>query len=488
MAKISFNQLFSSPLSVLLAYVALALLLRFFSFFPSVIDHDESTYLVIADAVMHGKVYWKDVVDTKPIGIFLLIGSFQALFGKSIFVFRLLTALWIALTAWMLYCVHRRLLPPSAPDVYNSGPVASGILYLLMTSLFTFFGVSPNTELFFNLFTITAIWIVIRHQHVIWFFLAGLLLGIGFMIKYVVLFDAIALGLFFIWRQIKDKKTWMYWLGRSFLMGFAFLLPVAVTWWYYRQMGMEDTFRFFTFELSGRYFHHPPIGEYFVFLSDCIFRYTPILFWFIYCAIKWRVTGPSLPLLSGLWFALALTIVLVPGKFFGHYFIQVMAPMSLLAGSFFDNRRDLHKSIAWMRKPIVAQPILILLLIITISFQVSDFMNKRDYPREVAAYLNERLKPEDVLYTGNYHHILYLLTDKDSPTPYVHRSLIWDKDNANALGIDQAVELEKIFAQKPRFIVIAKPQAPDHLLSTTLASSYQVVKTFDKKATVYERK
>lgn len=488
MIKISFNQLFSSPLRVLIAYIAMVMALRFLSFFPSVIDHDESTYLVIADAIMHGKVYWKDVVDTKPVGIFILLGLFQALLGKSIFIFRLFTAIWIALTAWMLYHVHRRLLPPSAPDVYNAGPVASGILYLLMTSLFTFFGISPNTELFFNLFTITAIWIAIRYQHIAWYFLVGLLLGLGFMIKYVVLFDAIALGLFFIWWKVMNKKKWMYWLSRCALMAIGFLLPIVFAWWYYRQMGMEETFRFFTFELSGRYFHHPPIQEYLVFLSDCFFRYFPITFWFIYCASKWRVVGPSLPLLSGLWFALALIIVLVPGKFFGHYFIQVMAPMSLLAGSFFDHRRELHKSIAWMRKPAVVYPLLLVLIVINISFQKKDFIDQRDYPKEIAAYLNERLKPDDKIYTGNYHHILYLLTGKDSPTPYVHRSLIWDKENIKAIGIDQNAELEKILAQNPRFIVMAKPVPADNLLSITLASSYEVVKTFDKKATVYERK
>ena len=44
----------------------LSLVMRFFSFFPSVMDHDESTYLVIADALRHGDVYLRDVIDTKP--------------------------------------------------------------------------------------------------------------------------------------------------------------------------------------------------------------------------------------------------------------------------------------------------------------------------------------------------------------------------------------------------------------------------------------
>ncbi|MBP7239346.1 MAG: glycosyltransferase family 39 protein [Saprospiraceae bacterium] len=488
MSKISANQLFSNPFRVLGAFIGFTLLLRFLSFFPTVIDHDESTYIVIANALLHGKVYWKDVIDTKPIGIFSLFAIFQGIFGKSIFVIRLITALWIALSSWMIYLVHRLLLPPSSPEIYNSGPVASGILYILMTSIFTFYGVSPNTELFFVLFTITAIYLVIKYQHFVWFFLAGLLLGMGFMIKYVVLFDAIALGLFFIWRQVMDRRSWTWWLTRCFLMGFGFLLPLAFTWWYYRQMGMEETFLFFTFELSGRYFHHPPVGDYLVFLLDCFARYLPITFWFVYCAGKWRVTGPSLPVLSVLWVLMALIIVLMPGKFFGHYFIQVMAPMSLLAGSFFDRRREVPKSIGWMRKPVFVYSLLIVLVVLNMGFQKADFLDKKDYPKEVAAYLNTLLQPGDILYTGNYHHITYLLTGTASPTPYVHRSLLWDVRNIKALNIDQEVELNKILDQNPRFILIGKPIPEDNILALRLASSYKVIRTFDQKATVYERR
>jgi 4-amino-4-deoxy-L-arabinose transferase-like glycosyltransferase len=488
MAKLSIHQLFSSPLRVLAAFTGFALLLRFLSFFTSVIDHDESTYIVIAAALLDGKVYWRDVIDTKPIGIFTLFAIFQAIFGKSILMIRLITTIWIALTAWMLYLVHRKLLPASAPDVYNSGPVASGILYVLMTSIFTFFGVSPNTELFFNLLTVTALWTIVSYRHVAWFFLAGLLLGMGFMIKYVVLFDAIALGLFFIWKQVIERKKWIYWLTRCVWMGIGFLVPVLITWWYYRQLGMEDTFLFFTFELSGRYFHHPPFIEYLIFLLDCLARYLPITFWFVYCASKWRVTGPSLPVLSVLWGGLALIIVLVPGKFFGHYFIQVMAPMSLLAGSFFDRRREVPKSIAWMRKPAFVYPALIAIIFLTLGFQKADFISKQDYPKEVAAFLNQRLQPGDILYSGNYHHIIYLLTGTSSPTPYIHRSLLWDAENIKALNIDQEAELQKILQQKPRFILIGKPVPEDNILTLTLASSYKLIQTFDQKATVYERR
>ncbi|MBP8239553.1 MAG: hypothetical protein KAX50_06315, partial [Saprospiraceae bacterium] len=63
-------------LTALLGLIGLALVMRFFSFFPSVINHDESTYILIAEGLLKGKVYFRDYIDTKPIGIFLLYAGF----------------------------------------------------------------------------------------------------------------------------------------------------------------------------------------------------------------------------------------------------------------------------------------------------------------------------------------------------------------------------------------------------------------------------
>ncbi|MEM6379055.1 MAG: hypothetical protein AAF705_12640 [Bacteroidota bacterium] len=95
-----------NQLTVLAGFIALATLLRFCSFFPSVINHDESTYLVIADMLTKGAIYWVDYADTKPVGIFTLLAAFQLLFGKSIVLFRLLAALCLAFSAFLLYLIQ----------------------------------------------------------------------------------------------------------------------------------------------------------------------------------------------------------------------------------------------------------------------------------------------------------------------------------------------------------------------------------------------
>ena len=476
------------PFQVLSLLTGLSLVMRFFSFFPSVMDHDESTYIVIADAVRQGQVYLRDVIDTKPIGIFLLFGAFQSLLGKSIIAIRVITALWVALTGWMLYLTHRELLKGTSTRVSDAGPLATGIIYVFTLSVFTNFGVSPNTELFFALFSATALFLVLRYTSPVLFMIAGFLLGLGFMIKYVVLFDALAIGFFYLWMQVVQGKKWGYWFLRCTLMAIAFLIPILCVWMYYRQLGMEEQFLFYTFEVSHQYFVKPPLTSYILFFLEGIGRIFPVTILFIYCTVHWRTTGLRLPLLAWGWTALVIFIIMLPGKTFPHYFIQLLLPFSLFAGSFFDPRRIPGPAFAWIRNPKIGYPLLGLGLLVNVVFQKTDYIDKADYPREIAAYLNERLAPDDIIYTANAPQIIYHLTSRNSPTPYVHPSLIWSDDNSQALGISQTEEWHKILAQSPRFIITKNNQSPSNLMKPAMDTSYQQVMSFGPKLLVFERK
>ncbi len=482
------QKLFTHAWTVLCVFIALSIVMRFFSFFPSVIDHDESTYMVIASALLDGSVYWRDVIDTKPIGIFLLFAFFQTLFGKSILVIRIMAALWVALSAWMLYLVHRQFIKPSAlPLNNNTAPIASGIIYIFLTSIFTFYGVSPNTELFFCLFTITALYLILKDKHLVLIFIAGLLLGTGFIIKYVVLFDALAIGVFYLWLKNKEGRNWQYWFPRCVVMAIGFTIPFLLSWLYFWRMGMMEEFMYYSFELSGNYISQPPFQKIIAFIFDFLLRYFPVTFWFIYCSWNRRDFGNAIPLLAWMWGSLVIFIILLPGKLFGHYFIQFMLPLSLLAGSFFDSRRVLPKSLAWMTKPSIGYPILILAIIINIVFQKKDYFDKRDYPREIAAWMKTRLLPDELIYTGKYQQIIYLLTDTKAPTPYIHSSLIWSEGHNYALQIDQTVEWKKILQQKPRFILIEKESVSGQPFYDQVLLNYSLVHTFENEIRVYER-
>ena len=140
-----------------------------------------------------------------------------------------------------------------------------------------------------------------------------------------------------------------------------------------------------------------------------------------------------------------------------------------------------------MRNPKIGYPLIITAMVVILFYQKKDFIDKRDYPKEVATWLNEQLKPGDKIYTGNYKHIVYHLTSLESPTPYVHPSLIWDANNNRALGIDRAEECQKILDQKPRFILLNKKLPQDNPLMQTLQSDYKQIMLFDKQLYIFER-
>ena len=184
---------------VFFVFLFIAIVVRLFSFFTSVLDHDESTYLIIGRDLLHGKSLYLDVTDSKPVGIFAIYAFLHFLFGYSILLTRLFVAVLVGATAYLLYLVSGRIIKnrPAA--------LATGFIYIYCTSTWNYFGLSPNTELFFNFFTACSL-LFLLEKSISRYCLAGLFFGIGFIIKYLVLFDFVALISFLLVHDISQKK------------------------------------------------------------------------------------------------------------------------------------------------------------------------------------------------------------------------------------------------------------------------------------------
>lgn len=462
-----------------LLFLAVALLLRFFSFFPSVINHDESTYIVISDTLLAGYTYQVDYVDTKPIGIFLVYAFLQLLLGKSILLLRIAAATTLAATSFFLY--RAKLSFGSRPEA----AFAAGLSYLFLNSIFTFYGVSPNTETFFNLFTALALWMYCARPPLWGYFLAGLSLGAGFVIKYVVLFDGLAFGLFLLWRARQGEEQWGAAWSKAITMAAGAALPFLSVIAWYQHIGHLEELWFYTFTVSGRYIESKGLLGHLVFFLDFNLRFLPVAFFFYYALFSRKAHLPSRQF-GLLWAALALAGVLLPGKLFGHYFVQFMLPFSFLAGEFFGiPAEELPKGLRWLRRPRIGYPLLGLILLANLFLQYQDYYLKTDYPRQIAAYIAPRLAPEDVAYTVN-DQITYHLLGKLPPQPYVHPSLFWESQHIAALEIDQEKEIEKLIEKRPRFMIFRSPQDEGHF-AELLSTEYRLVKQIGERAFIYER-
>ena len=106
--------------------------------------------------------------------------------------------------------------------------------------------------------------------------------------------------------------------------------------------------------------------------------------------------------------------------------------------------------------------------------QKKDFLDKSDVPKAVAHYLSSKLEKGDQIYTGDAHQIIYHLLDKKSLTPYVHPSLLWNEDHAQALRIDPSGEISKVMDQRPAFILAQKEKTWDGMIITRYRTDYQL--------------
>lgn len=490
---------------ILLLFIALGVALRWGTFFISVINHDESTYIVIADELLRGETYLRDVIDTKPIGIFLVYAALIKLTGGSVFALRLAATVVVALGAWGLYFAGRR--------ATGSGRVglAAGVTYLFASSIYTYYGVSPNTEIFFNVLTIAAVALAVAPRvrtgggDPFWHWpVAGLLLGAGMVIKPFVAAEALAVGLFLVWFYRKDIGR-MIGAGLALVAGFT--LPLVVLVGYYRSVGLWEAFLYYTFEVAGAYPVELPWYLRLKYMGDYLLRYSPFVVLGGGALWAWRkkseaprtqVRGEGR--FSGVrpeWWAYLLlqfltvtTVVLLTGKRFGHYQVQLHPVLALFAALWW---LPGSKVFSWLRRPFWRRwgPALLVVLFCGIGLaHFSRFRKKTDHPRTVANYLDRHLGPGETYFGINGWQMAYHLSDRPVPTPYVHSSLLYLDHHVRAFGIDELAEADRILADPSVRFLVGRREDPeaDTPLTRRLLENFRFREAIDDDILVWERR
>lgn len=472
-------------LKVLAGFTILAVVMRFFSFFPAIISHDEGTYLVIAREIFLGKTYFVDIIDTKPIGIFIILGLFIKFISSSIFIIRLFAAFVIAVTSFIIYKI-------SLYDQSERKPaIIAGALFIFMLSIFTFFGVFINAEIFYTFFTVLAFYIFIRASNTVSYLIPGILLGIGFIIKYSVLFDLAGWLIYAFFAVVFTRN--LNSIRRIFLnclTAFAgFLIPFAIEVLYYYKIGHLNDLMFYTFGATSRIPVERTLLSTLIYVGDFHLRFLPAVFFFYYALFRSGHMKIKPRINNGLiitWCIFVLIAIVTPGKPFGHYFIQMMVPVSIVAGRFFNS--GLIKP-GWVNRIIrypAAAFIVAVLMIGNVFLQKHDYFDKPDLTKQVAKYLTPQLKPGDMIYTGNFQAVLYYLLEKECPVKYVHRSLLCDPRHRETLRIDLESEMEALMSKEPDYIIMWDSYCYEPM-NDFLENNYKVIAIFDDEIRVFKK-
>lgn len=467
---------------------ALVVAIRWASFLPSVIDWDESLYLLQAREWLRGNWPFSGVWDMHPLGAPAIIALGFLIFGESLETVRFLGAFCVTATGYALIALVRVAGAPRALGY------AAALLYAAHSLQLG--GLASNTEILFAPLVVSSLAIALAPGPV-WPRLIGmgLLMGCALLIKQVAAPEGCLAYAILAWPLLRQRR-WGLLAGTAVVYALLCLMPSALVAGIYALRGefgiwYESTILAPLQYASGRI----PLEE----MAWRITLAALALRWLLMLTLPALLLAPREPVLRRLtllgigWLATASIAVAGPGFFFPHYFLIAVSPLALL-GAIGAYAFAQYVSVARARLALAA-----LVAFATVDLMAVDAtprlsrgfgMGSPDTPRRMAALMNDELQPGDTIFVPNYQPVVYFLTQARLPTRFpfpVHLT----GGFANLAGVDTDAEVARILASRPRFVVLDRTQwfamrpSAMSMLTEALEEGYELAASFaEERGTV----
>ncbi len=315
--------------------------LRIVSLVRPCLSDDEATYCVVAREMLQGRVLYRDVVDHKPPLIYVTYAATETLGGREhgMFLLHLLTILVVWATALVLGRIAGRTTGP--PDQGGDDvPFAASLLFVIFTTtLLDFDALAANCELYMLLPLTASVLCYLRgfaepRARAGTLAAAGLLVGVAMLYKYQA---AVQLPLYAVHLALVHRRRWTAVAGGWGAVALGFAAPIGLCLWVMRRAGALDG-ALFWFSFNAAYIKQGmQLGEVAARAVRRVpYGILPALFLWV-LAIRagfdrWRRRQEDpLALFLVWWLAVSALATTAGGRFFGHYFHQVTAPLAVLA-------------------------------------------------------------------------------------------------------------------------------------------------------------
>jgi len=490
----------SSPLhsewGKLAALLVWCFLLRAPTFLRSVIDGDESLYVLVADRWGHGCLPYIAVWDHKPPGVYVLfLMAFGAL-GHSLIAIRILASAFVFGAAVLIYGIGY--------VATGERPVAlvAAAAYPAFSILWR--GTAANVEHFFIVFDLAAA-LVLTVIHVRrptgaqrwWRVLAaGLCFGLALQLKYIAIFEIAFFFVLYAFRewQILPAASRGRLLGELAAMIAMAIVPTAAAAAYFLAFGQLGEFVDANFFANVR--HAVPHRS----METVISGVLSLGRWLAESGPLWvapvflflrRPTVPGcspigsrrVALVLAAWVLVGLVEAASTSRFYAHYFLVTLPPLCLLAGEAWrwggSIRRSLGHPVVWAMV-LCAFPVTFISILDYREWIAERLSGMADEPARVASYIRPRLRPGESIYVVDSEPIIYFLADAQLPTRYAFPPFLMDEHFSAVARVDYKREFESILRQEPRCIVLQNPGRPRaRELRAMLGSEYGQNRAFD---------
>ncbi len=395
-----------------------AAILRLPAFVNPIIDEDEAFYAAAGRLVNHGGKLYQDAAELKPPLLMYFYAAGFSILGHDLRLLHGATAIWALATTALIGGIARHL-----SRKWQAAYLAA-LLYVLFAPTFVPQALSTNGEILMNLPLAISAFLFLkgeRDQSHTYLFLSGFFCGVAFLFKYQSgILLAVILGYIFIaksWlaKNWPDKVT-----GKQSLLvigGFASVLILLYAifnylgnweafyfWgWKFNFIFMEDFTRQYFFQ---RLFAHAPR----------FFLIWLVLWIFAFAAIRKTIRAPrDVPpghYLVILWLLGSALAVCVGGKFFGHYFIQLLPPLTVLASVTIADWWP--QAVGWKRTALLAGIIIPPIIYLGVNWREEQkrMNGENRYFQIIAAEVRKLSSPDDKIFIWGRMPELYYFSQR----------------------------------------------------------------------------
>lgn len=320
--------------------------LRIPYFFHTMQDIDEGCHAAAAAVLMDGGLPYLNVVDSKPPGIYYIYLMTFILFGKyNMTAIHWVTFFWTLATAIILSLLAKRLEGKNAA-------VFALLFYLVFSAALYPKMIAANCEIFMALpysLAVLLLWHGHVHEKGSYLFAAGVVSGLAPLIKQVGVVEVAAIVLYFlvVLPLLNGKKKILASIVALIKFGVGFILPIgAVALAFYKKGILADAIfwtityprRYVSLGASSHEFVPQIFAEFIPFVLSTIILWILSGFWIKHIVVDLRnrkkAFSSHFSLFLILWLIASVSITLIGNRMYGHYFIQILPPLSLIAACF----------------------------------------------------------------------------------------------------------------------------------------------------------
>jgi len=317
--------------TTVLALLGLCIALRVVSLVRPCLSDDEAIYAVVAREMLSGHELYVDIVDHKPPAVYVTYAATQAIAGPvggMVLLHALLIAVVFA-TGLLLARIVRR----QWPDCDPRAPAAAALLWIVFTTtLVDVDALAANCELFMMLPLVGAVVVFLEaRDQLVRYVLAGALVGAACLFKYQAGIQLPVLALAVVVRR-SDRG-----LGHRLAVlvaigaGFAALAAIAAgTIWLRGGFDAAVFWLKFNFAYIDAGTSSRELVVRLVIRGGLVVVSAALLYGFGVAAVVTGRREPFVRFMAG-WLVASGIAVFVGGRFFGHYFHQLTAPLAILA-------------------------------------------------------------------------------------------------------------------------------------------------------------